>query len=366
MPALIKALHDPELRVRTHAAAALVNFSESALQPDIAPYLDEVFPLLKNLLSTGKRYAQEQAITSIATIADSGREQFLKYYEDVMPLLANILQQATDKDYRVLRGKAMECASLIASAVGKDVFLPSADGLCRLLIECQETATDPDDPLASYLLPAWARICRVMGQDFVPYLEYTMPPLLKTAQLKPEMTVLDKDSDRQQEYSEEDGWEFVQVDGQNVGIRTTLLEEKASAMEMLVCYAAALGAGFAKYVQPSAETAIPLLKFYFHESVRISAAEVLPLLLKCAIDSKFPPAYIAELWKTIADKCIEQMSIEPDHTYLCYLFSCFAESLEHMGPNAVSTAQMSGFVSATTSILDGYLKRAAQRQGMRF
>jgi hypothetical protein len=145
--------------------------------------------------------------------------------------------------------------------------------------------TDPDDPQASYLSAAWARLCKVMGADFVPYLPTVMPALLKSAQLKPDLAVLDKDDDDTAQYSEEDGWEFVQFEGQNIGIRTTVLEEKCNAVEMLAIFAKELGAGFQEYVEQVTAIALPLLKFYFHEGVRHAAASLLPLLLKCAKDS---------------------------------------------------------------------------------
>ena len=38
---------------------------------------------------------------------------------------------------------------------------------------------------------AGARICKALGQDFLPYLALVMPPLLAAAQLKPDVVVRD-------------------------------------------------------------------------------------------------------------------------------------------------------------------------------
>lgn len=54
------------------------------------------------------------------------QEQFLKYYDAVMPYLKTILTQANRKEQRMLRAKAMECISLIGMAVGKDKFRADA------------------------------------------------------------------------------------------------------------------------------------------------------------------------------------------------------------------------------------------------
>lgn len=42
---------------------------------------------------------------------------------------------------------------------------------------------------------AWARLCKCLGQDFLPYMSVVMPPLLHSAQLKPDVTITSADSD---------------------------------------------------------------------------------------------------------------------------------------------------------------------------
>ena len=56
-----------------------------------------------------------------------------------------------------------------------------------------------------------------------------------------------------------------------ISIRTSVLEEKATACNMLCCYVDELKDGFLPYLQPVVETMVPLLDFYFHEDVRKAA-----------------------------------------------------------------------------------------------
>lgn len=42
---------------------------------------------------------------------------------------------------------------------------------------------------------AWARLCKCLGQEFLPYMSVVMPPLLRSAQLKPDVTITDADSE---------------------------------------------------------------------------------------------------------------------------------------------------------------------------
>ncbi|XP_040868206.1 uncharacterized protein [Glycine max] len=145
---------------------------------------------------------EEGALTALASIADSSEVQFQKYYDVVMPYLKAILVNANDKSNRMLRAKAMECISLVGMAVGKEKFRDNAKQVMDVLMSLQQSQLDADDPTASYILQAWARLCKCLGQDFLPYMGFVMPPLLQSAQLKPDVTITSTDSDT--EFDEDD------------------------------------------------------------------------------------------------------------------------------------------------------------------
>lgn len=44
-------------------------------------------------------------------------------------------------------------------------------------------------------MQAWARLCKCLGKDFLPYMGVVMPPLLQSAQLKPDVIISSADSD---------------------------------------------------------------------------------------------------------------------------------------------------------------------------
>jgi len=113
LPAIIPVLESQEPRVQAHAAAALVNFCEEAEKEVLEPYLDSLLTHLLNLLQSPKRFVQEQALSTIATVADSAEAAFSRYYDTLMPLLFNVLKEEQSAEYRLLRAKAMECATLI-------------------------------------------------------------------------------------------------------------------------------------------------------------------------------------------------------------------------------------------------------------
>lgn len=52
------------------------------------------------LLQQGKRMVQEGALTALASVADCSQEEFVRYYDSVMPLLSNIMINAQQKEHR--------------------------------------------------------------------------------------------------------------------------------------------------------------------------------------------------------------------------------------------------------------------------
>jgi importin-5 len=92
-----------------------------------------------------------------------------------------------------------------------------------MLLKAQTTEEMPeDDPQTSYLISAWARMCRILGKDFIQYLPMVMGPVLKTASMKPEVAVFD--SDDMSNIESDVDWQFVSLgEQQNFGIRNACL-----------------------------------------------------------------------------------------------------------------------------------------------
>jgi hypothetical protein len=72
------------------------------------------------LVEKGTTLVLEQVVTTIASVADTSEEQFVAYYDGMMPALKYIIQNANTEELKMLRGKAIECVSLIGLAVGAE------------------------------------------------------------------------------------------------------------------------------------------------------------------------------------------------------------------------------------------------------
>ena len=80
----------------------------------------KMFSVSIKLINNGRKLVLEQIITTLATVADTAEEKFLDYYDRFMPTLKYVMENAVPKDLRLLRGKTIECISLIGLAVGHD------------------------------------------------------------------------------------------------------------------------------------------------------------------------------------------------------------------------------------------------------
>jgi len=376
MPGLIALLvsDTQHPRVQAHAAAAMVNFCEDCPPKILEPHLDELVSSLESVLASkiqellqkGTKLVLEQVLTTIATVADTAEARFTKYYDRFMPSLKYIFQNAVDKDFRLLRGKSIECISLIGLAVGTEKFFTDASDVMQLLLKTQidSEEIEADDPQMSYLISAWARMCKIIGKDFVQYLPVVMPPVLKAAQIKPEVALLDLDDPTSADVNEDEGWEFVNLgEQQKFGIKTAGLEDKSTACQMLVHYARELKDGFVDYTEQVVKIMVPLLKFYFHDTVRVTAAESLPHLLECA--KVKGPDYLAQMWSFICPELLSSIEREPEESVTPEMMESFAKCVEVLGVGYITQEHLKHLAQIIHDKLEKHDERQAERHHKR-
>ena len=84
MSRALQAALTSQSRVHAHAAAALINFCEGVERNTLLPYLDPIVERLLSMLNPAagagevKRYVQEQAVTTLAMVADASEVTFAK------------------------------------------------------------------------------------------------------------------------------------------------------------------------------------------------------------------------------------------------------------------------------------------------
>uniref|UniRef100_T1J449 TOG domain-containing protein n=1 Tax=Strigamia maritima TaxID=126957 RepID=T1J449_STRMM len=323
IPSLLMLLGDEtQPRVQAHAGAALVNFSEDCPKTILANYLDDIAMKLEGILSskfqelvrTGNKLVLEQVVTTIASVADTAEEKFINYYDRFMPCLKYIIQNATMPEYRLLRGKTIECVSLIGLAVGREKFMTDASEVMELLLKSQTQQCEmaDDDPQVSYMISAWARICKIMGKHFEQYLPLVMDPVMKTASLKPEVTLLD--SEDMQSVESDDDWQFVSL-GEQVKQTNKL------------------------------------------------TAESIPYLLECA--KLRGQDFLVDMWTYVCPELFKAIDTEPENEVLAEDLHALATSLKFLGAGCLTEAHLEELIRLLDKTLIEHFQRFDDRQEKR-
>jgi hypothetical protein len=254
VPTLIMGMKDKIPKVQSHAATAVVNYVEECERRYIEPYLDSLLTTLMELLKFGRRDVQEQSLSAISSVADCANNLFIKYYDSIIPFLKEILYKANTKQDKTLRARSMECLTLIGLAVGKEKFLKDAIEIMNITKTIfEQNKMEPDDPHIHYYLHGWARIAKCIKQDFVPFLNFVIPPIFTSALLKPEVYVTDVD-DEIDEDEDDEGMETVILTIKGAGekkisIKTSTLEEKSMGCKLLYSYCYELQEYFYNFVE---------------------------------------------------------------------------------------------------------------------
>lgn len=123
--------------------AALVNFCEDCPKRTLLFYMDQMMVKLESILQAriadlmeggGRRLVLEQMVTTIASVADTCEGNFVKFYDHLMPCLKQIIRSALAPELKLLRGKTIECVSLIGLAVGPDKVSMRNFQICSLSV----------------------------------------------------------------------------------------------------------------------------------------------------------------------------------------------------------------------------------------
>ncbi|EGD80104.1 hypothetical protein PTSG_10377 [Salpingoeca rosetta] len=367
IPAFVECMKqaDGHPRVQAHGTFALVNLMDNTKHSDLEPYTEMLMQCISVLLQSQFMLVQEAAVGLLATVADVAQERFKDYYNDFMPFMKNILQHANEKQYRMLRGKTLEAATLMGVSVGKDMFAPDAHELMRIM-QASAAQIEEDDPQISYIHTSFARICQVLGDDFYPYLDTVLPPLLRSARLPSGIVELDDEEAVEHLPDGVQAWEVLAIDDQRFAIKTSVVEEKRAAIEMLVLYSQHLGGKFAPLVEDVAEIALKNLAYYFDEGIRISSAILLSFLIHSYnANDEFGAAAALKLFQHMYPKLLAETQREPYPEVLSSKISGIHMCITEMGEAALQPEFLTEVSALVLKLLEDYDERAKERYEQR-
>jgi len=282
MPMVIAMFEDDSNpKVQAISATCIVSYSEKAPPATLIPYMDQILQRLHHLMSSSSRFVLEESVTCIGALAANSKEHFTPYYDAFVPTLKGILSNTHESSWYNLRSKTIDTFSIIGDAVGKEKFIADAREFMEALSQTQLGEYGKDDSMRENMLYASARICKVLGEDFIPFLPMILPSLLETASMQ-EDVYLDVGEDTDNGDTHRDGWQYSIIGTKKFGIHNTALEEKNVAVRMIYCFVDNLTDGIMSYVPNIVSVVAPLTMFPYHKGIRAAAATTLPMILNAA------------------------------------------------------------------------------------
>lgn len=142
-------------------------------------HLTEMMELFVFHSTKGISLVKESCLGAMSSVAEVCKEHFSTFMEVTVQLLFNIIETHTSKEYKQLRGQAIETMTIIASSVGPILFRPALEKLVNIMIHIQESKFEQVDPQKSYILAGWQRLCLIYGQELAGYLDRILPSLFE-------------------------------------------------------------------------------------------------------------------------------------------------------------------------------------------
>lgn len=282
-----------------------------------------------------------------------------------MPLLMNCLTSNLDKSYRQLQCRALEAATMVALAVGKESFRPYTQALLDVMIAYQKSELESDDMMIDYLAPSWVRMCQVLGNDFSPFVPLVLPPLLDDAAAEPDIAVIDAaDPGAEDEYDPNE-WEFATIKGRRLGIHTATLDSKCAAVENLAIYISTLQNDFAPYAEQTFNIILPLVHFTMHEGVQCASVEALASLIKVFHESnkKTNPPTLTAAVKSITAQSLNSMLKQLKDTDDAEVTVAIIDAMADICNVCDSEILPEGFLSQAFETINRLLTILLQHQG---
>jgi hypothetical protein len=316
LPALLGATSTNAVR----SVAAIGQFASMCPPSILQVYLDAIMGRFVGLLVPETPLpVLENVVTAIGQLAAAVRDEaewpFRKYYSVISGMMKSLLV-ATNSDPRtnLLKGKLIECFSIVFTAVPKMDCEVDVISFMSTTTQVDLQSLSPDDPTRHYVIKAWLRISMVLMNDFVQYLPFIVPELVRCC----EMSITNP-------RSEDEAVDEDDEDEEGSAIRTELLEEQAAAVHAVLLLAETLQHNLYPYASTLTAATLKVLDSR-HSDVRSYSVTALAELVRCvarsgnAVDTR-------RIVEVVMRSCIERVVVEEDGEVMGCCFQCMKFAL---------------------------------------
>jgi len=338
IPLIFNLMNDQDVQIQRHATNAL-NVLLEGLNEDIVQYLPMLAEKFVFLLENGALENKAVIVEAIGSAALSASDKFLDYFEIFYPRILHLMSLTAGTEELLIRGNATSTMGSIAEAVGKDIFRPYVQETMKLAME----GLSIDSPkLKEQSFFYFAILAKVFGDEFTPFLEHIMPPILESLNQSEDLNdILFGDESVFEDMDDEEAEEKA---NQLFTTSSAIAEEKEFAADCLQEIFAATKHSYMPYFEPSIEILKSLLKHDF-EGVRKSACNSLISIISTCYEMSNPEKWqpglplkvpinqdVATLISQVMPEIIEVLADEEDKVLVMEVFQSIATELKNMGP----------------------------------
>mmetsp|Transcript_114965 Transcript_114965/g.199302 ORF Transcript_114965/g.199302 Transcript_114965/m.199302 type:complete len:1118 (-) Transcript_114965:59-3412(-) len=267
---VLTGFSDPCPRTVLACMGFFQNYGSQLEREDLEVATQALMEKLGEKLQNPMPILQREAITCMAAIAGQVKSSFAKYYPDLMPVLKKVIESAVHKaEQRTLLGKAFECISLLAGAVGRATFRADAEVIMQAMIQATQMPDMPkDDPVLEYMMAAAERLCNTLEEDFLPFVPHLLPMILAKLQLAPKEL-----GGAQDDIGGNETVGFSVVRGEDGKpkvfiMSTSELEDLQHALECINAIVTKLRKHFGPFIPQTAQALLPVFEFTMNETIR--------------------------------------------------------------------------------------------------
>lgn len=354
IPVLLSGCEDIVPRVVAHCCAAICNFFTDAGKTITIQYAALFIPKLTALFAVGQASVViEGAVTALSAIVESCREAFSEYYSSILPYLLNLVSTYKAAEYAHLRGRCIECITIMTEAVGKEVSQTSSKDVISLLRSLQDEEMHSNGTLKSYIMSGWQRICVTLKEDFVHFMPDVVPGLLRMAGTHAEISI---STEPESFFNIE---QLMKGDKKRISVSTTETEDKEIGLQTILSMISVMRGAYAPYIEPTIAVAMPLLEFKVNETIRGCAASLLGSLPDVVKSSGNSDALsnTTNLCKVILGKLWQVASDEFDSETLTQQLEAIKTVLEAPEVPFLSAQEINIMGEKAIKILDDSIQR---------
>jgi hypothetical protein len=364
LPSYVEGMSEQVPRVAIRCMESFQFYGEALDREAIESHQQGMMQVLGGRLQGDKR-VRKMIITNIAVIAAQIEDSFAPYYPHLMPTLKNIIGETIHQpEERQLLGKTFECVSLLAQAVGNEVFKPDAVQVMEAMVKATQVPDmKANDPVKEYMLAASERICSTMKQDFLPFVPHLLPGIFEKLTLEPSEASANIDN---LEEGDEVNLALVTRNGQIqvMVMNTAEMEDLQHALECLHTFVEELGVKFADFIPQTANALLPVFDFPMGEEIRQLAFDCWGHLLTSAREAGRNDV-LKELLKRMLSQIIPQMqekvqgsmvNVQAVNTRAEGVTTC----LKKAGPNVLEASDVKHIISTVTTLVTESFERRAE------